>query len=54
MNKELCMGNTILGTGVTGHDLPVTISANMTVSEQCGLASAKDNHVLWLIRRNIT
>ena len=26
----------------------------MTVSEQCGLAAAKDNQTLGLIRRNIT
>ena len=48
------MGNTILGTSVKEKDLGVTVSADMTVSEQCGLAAAKGNQILGLIRRNIT
>ena len=48
------MGNTILDKSVKEKDLGVTISADMTVSEQCGLAAAKDNQILGLIRRNIT
>ena len=43
---------TILGTSVKEKDLGV--SADMTVSEQCGLAAAKGNQILGLIRRNIT
>ena len=35
-------------------DLLVTISADMKVSEQCGIAASKGNKVLGLIRRNIT
>ena len=31
----------------------LTISANMKVSEQCGIAAAKGNQILGLIRRNI-
>ena len=31
----------------------LTISANMKVSEQCGIAAAKGNKILGLIRRNI-
>ena len=35
-------------------DLGVTISADMKVSEQCGIAASKGNQILGLIRRNIT
>ena len=48
------MGHTILGTSVKEKDLGVTIRADMTVSEQCGLAAANGNQILGLIRRNIT
>ena len=54
VSKEYFMGNTILGTSVKEKDLGVTVSADMTVSEQCGLAAAKGNQILGLIRRNIT
>ena len=54
VSREYFMGNTILGTSVKEKDLGVTISADMTVSEQCGLAAAKGNQILGLIRRNIT
>ena len=54
VSKEYLMGNTILGPSVKEKGLEVTISADMTVSEQCGLASAKGNQILRLIRRNIT
>ena len=47
------MGDTVLGTTVK-KDLGKTISADMTVSEQCGIAASKGNHILGLIRRNIT
>ena len=40
------MGDTVLGTTVT--------SADMKVSEQCGVAASKGNQILGLIRRNIT
>ena len=48
------MGDTVLGTTVTKQDLGVTISADMTYSEQCGFAASNDNQILRLIRRNIT
>ena len=48
------MGNTILGTSVKEKDMGVTVSADINVSEQCGLAAAKGNRILGLIRRNIT
>ena len=54
VSKEYFIGNTILGTSVKEKVLGVTVSADMTVSEQCGLAAAKGNQILGLIRRNIT
>ena len=48
------MGYTVLGTTVKEKYLGVTISADMKVSEQCGIAASKGNHILGLIRRNIT
>ena len=48
------MGDTVLGTTVKEKHLGVTISADMKVSEQCGIAASKGNQILGLIRRNIT
>ena len=48
------MGDTVLGTILKEKDLGVTISADMKVSEHCGIAASKGNHILGLIRRNIT
>ena len=48
------MGDTVLGTSVKEKDLGVTISVDMKVSEQCGIAASKGNQILGLIRRNIT
>ena len=48
------MGETVLGTTVKEKDLGITISADMTVSEQCGIAASKGNQIVELIRRNIT
>ena len=48
------MGDTVLGTTVKEKDLGVTISADMKVSEQCGIAASKGNQILGLIRKNIT
>ena len=48
------MGDTVLGTTVLEKDLGITISADMKVSEQCGIAASKGNQILGLIRRNIT
>ena len=47
------MGDTVLGTTVKEKDLGVTISADMKVSEQCGIAASNGNQILGLIRRNI-
>ena len=47
------MGGTVLNTTLKEKDLRLTISADMKVSEQCGIAAAKGNPILGLIRRNI-
>ena len=54
LNVNYKMGDTVLGTTVKEKDLGVTISADMKVSEQCGIAASKVNQILGLIRRNIT
>ena len=54
MNVNYKMGDTVLDTTVKEKDLGVTISADMKVSEQCGIAASKGNKILGLIRRNIT
>ena len=48
------MGDNVLSTTVKEKDLGVKISADMKVSEQCGIAASKGNRILGLIRRNIT
>ena len=48
------MGDSVLRITIKEKDLGVTISADMKVSEQCGIAASKVNLILWLIRRNIT
>ena len=54
LNVNYKMGDTVLGTTVKEKDLGVTISADMKVSEQCGIAASKGNQILGLVRRNIT
>ena len=48
------MGDSVLGTTVIEKDLGITISADMKVSEQCGITASKGNQILRSIRRNIT
>ena len=48
------MGDTVLGTTVKEKDLGITITADMKVSEQCGIAVSEGNQIPGLIRRNIT
>ena len=48
------MGGTILSETVNEKDLGVSMNSNMKVSEQCRIAASKGNHVLGMIRRNIT
>ena len=47
------MGDAVLGRTTQEKDLGVTFSANMKVSEQCGIAASKGNQILGLIRRTI-
>ena len=47
------IGDTVLGTTIKERDIGVTISADMKVSEQCGIAASKGNQIIGLIRRNI-
>ena len=52
--EEYEMGNSILGRTTKGKGLGVTFSADMKVSEPCGIAASKGYHILRLIRRTIT
>ena len=51
-NAQYTMGDTVLNTTLKEKDLGLTISADMMVSEQCGIAAAKGNQIIGLIRRN--
>ena len=48
------MGDTVLGITVKEKDLGITISADMKVSKQCGIAASKGDQILGLIGRNNT
>ena len=52
LNVNYKMGDTVLATTVKEKDLGVTVSADMKVSKQCGIAALKGNQILGLIRRN--
>ena len=54
MDEEYKMGNAVLGRTIQEKDLGVTFSADMNVSEQCGIAASKGNKTLRLIRKTIT
>ena len=54
MNEEYKMGDAVLGRTAQGKDLGVTFSADMKVSEQCGIAASKGNKIIGPIRRTIT
>ena len=45
-DTQYTMGDTILNTTVKEKDLGLTISADMKVSEQCGIAAAKETKFL--------
>ena len=47
------IGDAVLGTTVEEKDVGITISADMNISEQCGIVASKGNKILGLIRRNI-
>ena len=53
MDKEYKMGGAVLGRTTQEKDLVVTFSADMKVSEQCGIAASKGNQIVGLIRRTI-
>ena len=53
MDKEYKIGGAVLGITTQQQDLGVTFSADMNVSEQCGIAASKGNQILGLIRRNV-
>ena len=52
-DAQYTMGGTVLNTTLKEKDLGLTISADMKVSEQCGIAAAKGNRIIGLIIRNI-
>ena len=53
MDEEYKLGDAVLGKTTKEKDLGVTFSANMKVSEQCGISASKGNQILGLIRRTI-
>ena len=53
MDEEYKMGDAVLGRTTQEKDLGVTFSADMTVSEQRGVAASKGNQIIELIRRTI-
>ena len=53
MDEEYKIGDAVLGRTTQEKDLGVTCSADMKVSEQCGIATSKGNQILGLIRRTI-
>ena len=52
-DAQYTMDGIVLNTTLKEKDLVLIISANMKVSEQCGIAAAKGNQICGLIRRNI-
>ena len=53
MDEDSKMGDAALSRTTQEKDLGVTFSADMNVSEQCGVAASKVNKSLGLIRRTI-
>ena len=45
LDAKYKMGDTVLGTTVKEKDLGITISADMNVSEQCGIAATRGNDI---------
>ena len=48
------MGYTVLRTILREKHLRITISADKTTSEQCGIAASKGNQIIGVIMRNIS
>ena len=53
MDEEYKTGDAVLGRTTQEKDLGVTFSADMKVSEQCGIAASKGNQILGIIKRTI-
>ena len=53
MDEEYKMGDAVLGRTTQEKDFGVTLSADLKVSEQCGIAASKGNQIIGLIRRTI-
>ena len=53
MDEEYKMGDAVLGRTTQEKDLVVTLSDDMKVSEQCGIAASKGYQILGPIRRPI-
>ena len=54
MDEEYKLGDAVLGKTTQEKDFGVTFSADMKVSEQCGIAASKGNQIPGLTRRTIT
>ena len=50
MDEEYKMGDAVPGRTTQEKDSGVTFSADMKVSEECGIAASKGNQILGLIR----
>ena len=46
LDANYTMVDTVMGTTVKENDLGVTISADMNISEQCGIAASEGNRIL--------
>ena len=51
-DAQYTTGGIVLNTTVKENYLGLTISADMKVSDQCGITAAKGNQIIGLIRRN--
>ena len=52
-DAQYTMGGIVLNSTLKEKDLGLTFSADMKVSDQCGIAAAKVNQIIGLSRRNI-
>ena len=53
MDEENKIGDAVIGRTTQEKDFRVTFSADMKVSEQCGITASKGNQIIGLIRRTI-
>ena len=53
MDEEYKIGAAVQDRTTQEHYLGVTFSADMKVSEQCGIAASKGNQIVGIIRRTI-